>query len=410
MNSLSKRNNNIDYLRAFLMILVVLHHSILAYVFSGNGVLINDFQNFSGFEWIALYNDNFFMFLFFFISGLFSLNSLSSKGIKKFLNERFIRLMLPFAVGTLLINPLEHYLGYIYYIEQPFSFAGLVLFVKATFGNIGADQLWFLWVLFVFSVILAVIYQITRSKFEKIESGTIQSHISLSAFIISMLIIGSITFIPIAHIGNSGFVMLLKPFQIQISRVFLYFLFFISGSLIGYKDLKGSFLFDLGFIKKWWIFIGISVAALVLHKNLLNYVYSVIEINSMTAQISIFLLKFLPVIISTFASLGFLGLFNGHVNNKNKLFTLLARAAMGIYVIHYTVVTVYQYIFTTVDISGLAKGIAVWLLSLLTSLACVLISKKVPFLRVVFGEKYTGKYSILLCVTTIIMTLVLVLA
>jgi surface polysaccharide O-acyltransferase-like enzyme len=392
------------------MILVVLHHSMLAYVSYGNGVLINDSQNFAGFEWIALYNDNFFMFLFFFISGLFSLNSLSSKGIIKFLNDRFIRLMLPFAVGTLLINPLGHYLGYIYYIEQPFSFADLILFVKATFGETGANHLWFLWVLFVFSVILAVIYKIMISEFEKIESGTNQSHISYSKFIIGMIILGSLTFIPIAHIGNSGFVMLLKPFQLQISRVFLYFLFFISGSLIGYKDLKGSFLFHPSFMKKWWMFIGISVAALVLHKNLLNYVYSGTEINSMTAQVSIFLLKFLPVVISIFASLGFLGLFNGYINNENKLFTLFARAAMGIYVIHYTVVTVYQYIFTTVDISGLAKGIAVWLLSLLTSLALVLIFKKAPFLRIVFGEKYSEKYSILLCGTTIIMTIVLVIA
>jgi len=350
------------------------------------------------------------MFLFFFISGLFSLNSLSSKGIKKFLNDRFIRLMLPFSVGTLFINPLGHYISYIYYIKQPFSFTGLISFVKATFGKTGADQLWFLWVLFVFSVILAVIYQIMRSKFEKIESGTIQSHISFSKFIISMIILGSITFIPIAHIGNSGFAMLLKPFQLQISRVFLYFLFFISGSLIGYKDLKGSFLFHPSFIKKWWMFIGISVAALVLHKNLINYVYFGTEINSITAQVSIFLLKFLPVVISTFASLGFLGLFDGYINNENKLFTLIARAAMGIYVIHYTIVTVYQYIFTTVDLSGLAKGIAVWLLSLLTSLALVLIFKKVPFLRVVFGEKYSYKYSILLCGTTIIMTIVLVIA
>ena len=79
-----------------------------------------------------------------------------------FINARFLRLMLPFAAGTLFVNPLGHYLSYIYYVKLPFSITGLISFYKATFGKTGANHLWFLWVLFAFSAVLTIFYGLFR--------------------------------------------------------------------------------------------------------------------------------------------------------------------------------------------------------------------------------------------------------
>lgn len=94
----SSRYGAFDYFRAFLMILVIMHHTIIAYTPSGYGALINDQSNFMPYQYVVLYFDSFFMFAFFFVSGLFSLKSIAQKGIGKYLSDRFIRLILRFCV------------------------------------------------------------------------------------------------------------------------------------------------------------------------------------------------------------------------------------------------------------------------------------------------------------------------
>ena len=140
--------------------------------------------------------------------------------------------------------------------------------------------------------------------------------------------------------------------------------------------------------------------------NLLNSLYSGVADN-MILQIALFFLKLLPVLISLFASMGLLGLFIGYVKKSNKLLDLIAKEAIGIYVIHYTVVSVYQYIFTGVDISGLIKGILVIFLSLVTSIFCVYLLNKVPYVNVVFGAKNHCKNGLFLMIITSIMLIVL---
>ena len=103
--------------------------------------------------------------------------------------------------------------SYIYYVKLPFSITGSISFYKATFGNTGANYLWFLWVLFAFSATLTIFYGLFSKKLYDTDSDRTQSLISLPLFIITMLLLGSLAFIPIAHIGNSGFIMLLKPFN-----------------------------------------------------------------------------------------------------------------------------------------------------------------------------------------------------
>ena len=91
------RNAAIDRARTFITMLVVIHHSVIAYTHFGH----TDRQSFLGFDLIVLFNDSFFMSAMFFLSGLFVWPSILRKGEAAFLHGRFLRLCVPAALVVL---------------------------------------------------------------------------------------------------------------------------------------------------------------------------------------------------------------------------------------------------------------------------------------------------------------------
>ena len=107
-----------DYLRTFVVVLVVWHHAVLAYAMSAtinpaNPIAtftpVADMQRWLGFDVLTGFNDTFFMALMFFISGLFVWPSLARKDVGPFLRDRLIRLGIPFVIGVLVLVPLAYY-------------------------------------------------------------------------------------------------------------------------------------------------------------------------------------------------------------------------------------------------------------------------------------------------------------
>jgi Acyltransferase family len=115
------------YLRAFITLLVVAHHAVLAYhpfappmapsllaeprwwpVFP-----IVDEQRWAGFMLLTAFNDMFFMSLMFFLSGVFVWGSLQRKQAAAFLRDRAMRLGVPFVVSMALLAPLAYYPSYL---------------------------------------------------------------------------------------------------------------------------------------------------------------------------------------------------------------------------------------------------------------------------------------------------------
>jgi hypothetical protein len=98
------------YLRAFVIVLVVTHHTALVYATFAPPVApsfiasprwwqafpVVDAQKWSGTSTIVGFNDTFFMSLMFVISGLFVWKSLQRKRINGFLRDRTLRLGIPF--------------------------------------------------------------------------------------------------------------------------------------------------------------------------------------------------------------------------------------------------------------------------------------------------------------------------
>src|SRR6201999_350595 len=88
------RNLVFDRARAFIILLVLLHHAVIPYTYFGH----TDVQSLLAFDGLVVFDDSYFMAAMFMLSGLFVWPSLNRKGISPFLRDRLLRLGLPFAV------------------------------------------------------------------------------------------------------------------------------------------------------------------------------------------------------------------------------------------------------------------------------------------------------------------------
>src|SRR3984893_10958326 len=105
MQKAATRNAALDRARTFITMLVLIHHSVIAYTYFGH----TDRQSFLGFDGVVTFNDSFFMAAMFLLSGLFVWPSLQRKGTAWFLRDRLWRLGLPFAVCALILMPIAYY-------------------------------------------------------------------------------------------------------------------------------------------------------------------------------------------------------------------------------------------------------------------------------------------------------------
>lgn len=99
------RNAALDRARTFIILLVLIHHSVIPYTYYGR----IDRQSFLGFDAVVTFNDSFFMAAMFLLSGLFTWPSLQRRGMSDFLRGRWLRLGLPFAIGAVILMPSAYY-------------------------------------------------------------------------------------------------------------------------------------------------------------------------------------------------------------------------------------------------------------------------------------------------------------
>ena len=113
----------VDNIRVFLTILVLLHHLMITYAGTGAWYYTEGRQDFvtnalGG--WFCATNQAYFMGLFLLISAYFVPGSYDRKGAGRFLKDRLIRLGIPLAVYSWVINPLFWYAFFFQDIRMPF--------------------------------------------------------------------------------------------------------------------------------------------------------------------------------------------------------------------------------------------------------------------------------------------------
>jgi hypothetical protein len=364
------RNASIAYLQAFVTLLVLLHHSVIAYsmdtplpttTFLQPPLLwrafpIVDTQFWSGFGLFVLSNDLFFMSLMFFISGLFVLKSLQRKGAVAFLRDRLFRLGIPFVVGVALLMPLAYYPAYLNLGGEP----GFMPYVNSLLKLLlwPSGPLWFLWVLFVFDIAAAVFYKWLPGLGTKI-SDLLKDTIAQQPlwFFVLLVIASSIVYIPVTFFIGFDEWYSFGPFAVQASRFLHYAIYFLAGSIIGGYGLEQGILSAEGNLaKRWKFWASIPIPAFMFFLFLFGVI---LEENNLPT--------YLPEIIGGLAweiscaatCLALIALFVRFARKPLPLLNNFSENAYGMYVFHYVYVIWLQYALLDVNMSGLSKGLLV---------------------------------------------------
>lgn len=365
------RDVSIDYLRSFIIILVVFHHAALAYtsfsVFNKTNYVASTAPIVDASRWPVLdlfvgLNDTFFMSLLFLVSGLFVASSLAKKGPAKFFLARLKRLGLPFAIAAVTVMPLAYWPSWLLadpQTDQPFW----VTFF--TSDGWPAGPVWFLWVLLAFNGVLALVSKIFPTAIARLE----QPLSSFGIFLLTLIAYVPITFFvhPFAWTSLGG------PFDVQPARVILYFTYFLIGVALG----KGNFWRQQGWPRHWfaWLVIGIfafatTVGILIAGMDLLP-----------TPTSKALVMGTLFAAACAGLSLGSLGIFRKYVHQTHPLMENLNSNAFGIYILHYFWITGIQYLLLEAALSAMLKFTICFIVGLICSWGSSHLLRKIPAVR-----------------------------
>jgi glucans biosynthesis protein C len=365
MNKPVVRNIWVDNLRSFLTVLVVAHHSSLAYTTFAKfdkGTYINstapvvDQTRWVGLDIFENFNDIFFMSLMFMISGLFFYNAISKKGLKIFLTDRVIRLGLPFAIVVTLIIPFAYYPSFYLATHQ----TGLIPFFRDFIfhQHWPPGPPWFIWILLAFNLLAGIIpLQFYKSVNERLMNLSQRPFI----FFLYFFVIACVAYIPLSlWVGQYKWTGL-GPFVFQLNRIALYFLFFVFGACLGSCDwerrlFKGEKLLNKSVIF-WIILCFVIYTSVDIYTKLGS---DLVKEGLLKVGLAYFIFGLLFVASCICSSFAFIAFFHKRLNKTNKPWGSLSANAYGIYLIHYVFVTWIQFALLNTPVPAILKFLLVF--------------------------------------------------
>ncbi len=182
----------VDYLRAVLAILVVLHHVALVYGASLDGYYYVEppFTNPLAFVVLlvfALGNQGWFMGAFFLLAGCFTPGSFDRKGPWVFLKDKLVRLGIPLALFYFVLSPIS-FIGYYLMPAELTGITGTLTwqrFWQAYPNFIGVGPLWFVMLLLIFNLGYTVWRMIAKNRSDPAKTST-PGYLSIAAFILGL--------------------------------------------------------------------------------------------------------------------------------------------------------------------------------------------------------------------------------
>jgi surface polysaccharide O-acyltransferase-like enzyme len=241
-----------DHARTFVILLVLLHHSVINYTYFGHG----DPMRWLGFDLVVLFNDSFFMAYMFFISGLFVRDSLVRKGWAIFLRDRAWRLGVPFLISVLVLMPIAYYPTFLrYHLPGTTDFNFLHFWWHTiAIGPWPSGPAWFLWVLLALDAMAAALWAIAPGIIDALGRLVYAARnrpmlafgvfviVSIASYLPMHLAFGDISWLEPGRF----------PLPIQTSRILLYPAYFFTGVCVGAVNLRAGLLAENGELARRW--------------------------------------------------------------------------------------------------------------------------------------------------------------
>jgi Acyltransferase family len=252
-------------LRAVVILIVLAFHSILPYLaflppapypFDRAPYLwlafpIIDNQRWFGFDLFCAWQDVGLMSLMFFLSGLFVPSSLASKGSRKFLSDRLLRIGLPMALAVIFLAPLAYYAAYRTTAVDPGLGAYRQDWLALPFWPCGPQ--WFLGQLLAFNILAAAAHQFVPGWDQRLVWLVALAGGNAVRFLVVLVTISALVYIPLM-LAYSPFAWVnIGPVAFQPSRPLHYLFYFLAGVAVGTYGLDRGLLDRDGALARHWM-------------------------------------------------------------------------------------------------------------------------------------------------------------
>ncbi|AZS21996.1 MULTISPECIES: acyltransferase [unclassified Caulobacter] len=389
MAQLGGRNAPIGALRAFVTLLVIAHHTVLAY--TPNPPPIADFgqapylwmafpvrdpQKFELFGLLTLVNDLFFMSLMFFISGLFVADGLRAKGSGGFLGGRALRLGVPFVLAAGLLAPLAYFPAWL----QAGGDVSVAAFASAWFDLPvwPSGPAWFLWVLLAFGAVATAINLIAPGAIESLGRLARGADRKPGLFFLGLVIASAVAYIPMSATFTFMHWTQVGPFTVQTSRVLHYFVYFLAGVAVGAAGVgQGLTNAEGKLAKRWWAWQAAPILPVVGVIAVIIMAFSPKPPPRLALDIGGGVMFALACATLSFAALA---TFLRFVKKTGPIGASLQANAYGMYLTHYVFTAWLAWLFLPQAWGGLAKGVAVFVGATVLSWILTMALRRLPLL------------------------------
>jgi peptidoglycan/LPS O-acetylase OafA/YrhL len=381
------RNLTINYLRAFVTLLVVAHHSVLAYMpeamasgrfnqppFLWPAFPIVDRPGWEGFTVFAGFNDTFFMALMFFLSGLFVPASLARRGAAGYARERLLRLGIPFLIGAFLLAPLAYYPSYA--VQAPHGSAGDYLRTWFALPHWSSGPAWFIAVLLMFGLLAAGLQAMKPGWQHGLARLATGADRKPARFFAGLLLISALGYGALNAVFGPVAWLQFGPFAVQGSRILHYLIYFGAGVAVGAVGLESGLLSPAGaLLRRWWAWTILAVLAFAA-ATVVVIAGAVAKGQPATLWDIIGPIAFALSCASS--SFMLLAIFRRFVKRRRSTLDNLAANAYAIYLLHYGFVVWLQFAFLGAPVGSFAKGVLVFVLAVALSWASAALLRRLP--------------------------------
>jgi surface polysaccharide O-acyltransferase-like enzyme len=424
----------LDYLRGCVVVLVVLHHSVLAYCRFGHfdtrhylwsTAPIVDDAKWLGFDVLVLFNDSFFMPLMFLLSGLFVWSGLNRKGAGGYARDRLLRLGLPFAVAVLTVIPLAYYPSF----RMTGATSGFFVFWSEVIlsGPWPSGPAWFIGVLLGFDLLAAAVHAsgwrlgvlfaasdlfqpagtsslghdasrpsssgstrgsaragsvlanetrrprraILASKPRMTVVSSVPQRIGrlVSSRFGPLLAMSAIAYLPLLLLFGPSYWFSIGPFAVQASRIGLYGVYFLAGTIAGAQGLSIA-------TPSWARWPALAAALFVCCVGVQVARLSRWVVLPPAVWLLLYGIGLLPFCAA--ANFAWLAVFARFARRRAAWGQSLAANAYGIYLVHYAAVTWLQYALLPVQAGAIVKAALVFVLALFGSWGLTVALRQIP--------------------------------
>ncbi|MGB9418804.1 MAG: acyltransferase family protein [Acidobacteriaceae bacterium] len=379
-------NHAIGYLRAFIVLLVVAHHTALAWVPYAPppastllapprpwlAIPVVDHVRWAPTLPFVAFNDVFFMSLMFFLSGLFFSQGLERRGLVRFLRDRAIRLGIPLVVSLALLSAAAYYPSYLQTSEHTGFWHQWT-----AIGFPPTGPAWFVAVLLVFDCVAATLFTLVPAAMPTLAAITLRLSRSPQLFFSVLLGITALVYIPMAIAFTPTAWSAFGPFVFQTSRIFHYFVYFLCAAGLGAAGLENGLLARQGRLgPQWPAWLVAAAVAFVAEYFLSGFAMQHPSLQTgLLVSFSWMLSWTLSCAASSFA---FLALFLRFANTGRVWADSLAQNSYAIYLLHYMFVAWLQYAATAISLTPWLKFIGVFAAAALLSWWTAAAIRRIP--------------------------------